>query len=150
MKFSTRTRYGLRFLIYLANESGDRYVQLGEVSEKEEISQKYLEQIVRLLKPSGVLLSARGVSGGYQLAKRPEEVNLETLIKYLEGDLAPVTCLRPEGASHEKAHEKAHKKASENCERAKNCPTLPMWKELGEIICSYLAGKTLADMMMKS
>lgn len=136
MKFSTRTRYGLRFLVYLAEHSRERYVQLGEVSESEGISQKYLEQIVRLLKPAGVLESARGVSGGYKLAREPEEVDLEMLINHLEGDLAPVSCLRP-GDDHS------------SCGQAKRCPTLPMWKELGELIRSYLAGKTLADMMMK-
>ncbi len=134
MKFSTRTRYGLRFLIYLGAEGGDRFVQLGEISEAEGISQKYLEQIIRLLKPAGILSSARGITGGYKLAVNPHEVTLERLFEVLEGDLAPIICLREE----------------EECERASRCSTLPMWLELEELVRSFLEKRTLGTLIEKA
>ncbi len=134
MKFSTRTRYGLRFLIYLGAEGGDRFVQLGEISEAEGISQKYLEQIIRLLKPAGILASARGITGGYKLAVKPDEVTLERLFEVLEGDLAPISCLREE----------------EGCERASRCTTLPMWMELEELVRDFLGKRTLASLITET
>jgi Rrf2 family protein len=131
MKFSTRTRYGLRFLIYLGAEGGDRFVQLGEISEAEGISQKYLEQIIRLLKPAGVLTSARGITGGYKLAVKPDEITLERLFEVLEGDLAPINCLR----------------VNDGCERASRCPTLPMWLELEELVRGFLGKRTLGTLI---
>jgi len=131
MKFSTRTRYGLRFLIYLGSEGGGRYVQLGEISEAEKVSQKYLEQIVRLLKPSGILDSARGVTGGYKIAVDPDKVRLDHLFELLEGDLAPINCLRED----------------EHCERASRCPTLPLWIELDDLVKNFLKERSLGDLI---
>ena len=76
MKFATRTRYGLRFLIRLASSPTDKLVQLGELAREENISPGYLEQIVRALRPLGILRSVRGAAGGYSLACKPEAVNL--------------------------------------------------------------------------
>lgn len=134
MKYSTRTRYGLRFLVYLGTEGGGRFVQLGEISEAEGISQKYLEQIVRLLKPAGILTSARGITGGYKLAMDPDEVTLERLFEVLEGDLAPISCLRED----------------EGCVRAKRCTTISMWEELEELVRGFLSARTLGQLVREA
>ncbi|HDQ15144.1 MAG TPA: Rrf2 family transcriptional regulator [Sediminispirochaeta sp.] len=131
MKYSTRTRYGLRFLVYLALVEEDRYVQLRELEQQERISLRYLEQIVRLLKPTGVLLSSRGKYGGYKLARNPEKISIAEMVSSLEGDLAPISCL-----SHQYS-----------CDRKPDCLTLPMWEELQEVINKYLRGKTLKDVV---
>jgi Rrf2 family protein len=131
MKYSTRTRYGLRLLVFLAKRGDKAYVQLREIQEKEAISLRYLEQIVRLLKPAGLLDSTRGKNGGYRLAKPPEEINLAEIVGFLEGDLAPISCLVPE----------------RECARRPDCPTLPMWLELQELIKNFLRNKYLADMI---
>lgn len=131
MKYSTRTRYGLRFLVFLALKNEDRFVQLSEVEAHEKISLRYLEQIIRLLKPSGTIISSRGKYGGYKLAKDPKEIKLDQVFSHLEGDLAPIACLAPD----------------QECYRHVDCPTLPMWQELQELINGYLAGKSLQDMV---
>ena len=130
MKYSTRTRYGLRLLVYMALKKDDGFIQLREVEKHEGVSLRYLEQIVRLLKPSGVLISSRGKYGGYRLSRSPDEIWLSDVVGYLEGDLAPVSCLSP-------GHE---------CSRRVDCPTLPMWQELQEVITGFLRGKSLADL----
>jgi Rrf2 family protein len=137
MKFSTRTRYGLRFLIYLGVNRGARYIQLGEISQAEGVSQKYLEQIIRLLKSSGLLDSARGVSGGYRLAADPETVSLEHLFELLEGDIAPISCLKNDTDSP-------------LCDRIEACPTLPMWKGMEKVIRDYLKTQTLASLIREA
>jgi Rrf2 family protein len=134
MKYSTRTRYGLRFLVYLALQSRERYVQLSEVAEMESISHKYLEQIVRLLRPSGLLRSQRGARGGYALAREAEKISLEEVFTYLEGDLAPVDC--PGGGT-------------DGCERYDHCTTAAMWRALEEHIRSFLRSYTLEDLAAK-
>ena len=134
MKYSTRTRYGLRFLVYLALHGRDRFVQLSEVEVHERISLRYLEQIVRMLKPSGVLESRRGKYGGYRLAKSAADIEVAGLVMYLEGDLAPVAFLG----------------SANKCRRSADCPTLPMWRELQEIIHTYLRNKSLQDLAEQS
>lgn len=131
MKYSTRTRYGLRLLVFLARKNGEDFVQLREIQEKEDISLRYLEQIVRLLKPAKVLQSSRGKYGGYRLARPPEQINLAEVVGYLEGDLAPISCLAPE----------------KECSRMDECATLPMWRELQDLILDFLRKKSLADMV---
>jgi len=131
MKYSTRTRYGLRFLVYLAMYGKDRYVQLSEIEKHEAISLRYLEQIIRMLKPSEVLQSQRGKYGGYMLSRPPEKIILSEVVRYLEGDLAPIACLGED----------------KECIRYADCPTLPMWKELQSIIISFLEKKTLKDIV---
>lgn len=90
MRFSTRTRYGLRFLLRLAAQPKDSLLQLGQVAREENISSGYLEQIVRALKPLGILRAVRGSGGGYALAKDPSEINMEDVFLHLEGEIAPV------------------------------------------------------------
>lgn len=131
MKFSTRTRYGLRFLVYLALQERTRFVQLSEVSGQEGISAKYLEQIVGLLRPSGILRSQRGARGGYALAREARHVNLEEIITFLEGDLRPIDC--PGGGDV-------------GCDRYGRCSTVEMWEELEEHLRAFLRSYTLEDL----
>lgn len=127
MRFSTRTRYGLRFLIRLAEQPIGARLQLAQVAREENISPGYLEQIVRALKPLGILRAVRGAGGGYSLAKSPEEINLEDIFLHLEGDISPVTCLE-EGNP---------------CKRQNCCSTRTFWRNLDEHVRLFLRGVTL-------
>jgi Rrf2 family protein len=130
MKFSTRSRYGVRFLVYLgANTNGP--VTLNEVSRNEKISIKYLEQIARILKPAGLLSVTRGSKGGYSLAKNPSKISLVELFEVLEGRIEPVACLCEDV----------------ECESREGCSTYDFWSGLDETIKSYLASKTLSQLV---
>lgn len=131
MKFSTRTRYGLRFLVRLAGSRPDRLLQLGELAREEGISAGYLEQIVRALKPLGILRSMRGATGGYALACVPESITLEQVILHLEGGLAPVACL-----------------ADMACSRESICSTRPFWEAMDEHMRVFLRNMTLHDLAL--
>ena len=131
MMISTRGRYALRVLVDLAErESGD-YVTLREIAERQEISEKYLESIVRDLVAAGFLEGLRGKGGGYRLGKRAEEMNAFEVLCATEGTLVPVACLE-EGCAP--------------CPRAGDCRTLPMWKGLDEVVKEYLGGFTIRDL----
>lgn len=132
MKFSTRTRYGLRFLIKLAASPSDKLLQLGELAREEGISPGYLEQIVRALKPLGILRSVRGAAGGYALACPPNQVNLEQIFQHLEGEIAPVSCLT----------------GQRPCTREGVCSTRPFWESLDTHIRIFLRGMTLHDLVL--
>lgn len=134
MRFSTRTRYGLRFLVQLAVKPPDQLVQLGDLAQKEGISAGYLEQIVRALKPLGILRTVRGAAGGYALACPPECVNLEQVFLHLEGSIAPVACLARE----------------DMCARASICSTRPFWEQLDEHMRSFLRGMTLHQLLLNA
>ena len=131
MKISTKGRYALRFMIELAANSGS-YMALKDVAEKQNISKKYLEQIVPLLNRSGMLLTNRGYQGGYKLAKHPSEYTVGEILRITEGSLAPVSCLETEPNS---------------CEKQSYCPSLEMWKGLYKVINDYLDGVTLQDLL---
>ncbi|MGE9984815.1 RrF2 family transcriptional regulator [Desulfovibrio sp. SGI.169] len=131
MRFSTRTRYGLRFLLRLAAQPRDSLLQLGQVAREENISSGYLEQIVRALKPLHILRAVRGSGGGYALAKAPSEINMEDVFLHLEGEIAPVRCLtkgRP-------------------CQREGQCSTRGFWKELDSHIRGFLHQRTLQEII---
>ncbi len=131
MKFSTRTRYGLRFLISLASSPQNRLIHLAELAKEEGISQGYLEHIVRSLKPLGIMRSTRGIGGGYALACDPQDINLEQVFLHLEGELSPVTCLTQSSA----------------CDRINACPTRPFWEQFDQHTRSFLRKMTLHDLM---
>lgn len=132
MKFSTRTRYGLRFLIKLAANPQGQLLQLGELAREEEISPGYLEQIIRALKPLGILRSVRGSAGGYALACPPEKVNLEMVFLHLEGGVAPIACLTEEY----------------RCPRMDVCCTRQFWEALDKHTRSFLRGVTLEQLVL--
>ena len=132
MLISTKGRYALRALVDMAENQGDRFVTLREIAERQEISEKYLEGIVKELVKNGVVTGLRGKGGGYRLRAAPEQINVGEILEYLEGGLAPVACLE-DGASP--------------CPRSAQCRTLSFWKGLDEAIRRYTGAYTLADLM---
>ena len=130
MRFSTRTRYGLRFLIRLASTQ-DLRLQLGVVAKEEKISSGYLEQIVRALRPLKILKAVRGVGGGYQLCKSPADIRLDDVIQALEGGISPVSCL------------------TSYCPRQEICTTREFWEDMDRHLRGYLHSKTLQDLVKK-
>lgn len=131
MRFSTRTRYGLRFLLRLAQQPDGSLVQLGQVAQEENISSGYLEQIVRALKPLDILFAVRGLGGGYRLARPASRINLEEVFARLEGEISPVSCLS--GGKH--------------CERQDTCTSRQFWHELDEHVRTFLRKRTLQDIL---
>ena len=130
---STRGRYALRILIDLAENQGeDGFLPLKDVAERQDISEKYLESIVKSLVQAKILKGTRGKGGGYRFVKQPAEVTLGDVLRLTEGDLSPVSCLE-DGVV--------------NCEMAEGCPTLPIWKRLDSLIQKFLDSVTLADLM---
>lgn len=130
MRFSTRTRYGLKFLIRLASTQ-DLRLQLGVVAKEEKISSGYLEQIVRALRPLKILKAVRGVGGGYQLCKSPADIRLDDVIQALEGGISPVSCL------------------TSYCPRQDICTTREFWEDMDRHLRGYLHSKTLQDLVKK-
>lgn len=131
MRFSTRTRYGLRFLLRLAAQPQGRLLQLGQVAHEENISPGYLEQIVRALRPMGILRAVRGSGGGYALSRPPSEINMEDVFQHLEGEISPVRCLG----------------GRETCRRAGRCSSRGFWHELDEHIRTFLQQRTLQEIL---
>lgn len=134
MKISTKGRYALRMLIDLAEHQNEGFIALKDIAERQNISKKYLEQIVPILNKSNMLLTNRGFQGGYKLARKPEQYKLGDILRYTEGDLAPVACLA---------------QSANQCGRCEDCPTLPIWKGLYDVINNYLDGITLQDILDK-
>lgn len=132
MMISTKGRYALRFLVDIGQNQGDGYVPLKDAAQRQGISEKYLEIIVKLLVQSKLLTALRGKSGGYRLKKAPEEYSLREILEITDGSLAPVACLE---------------NGENGCERHADCPTLPMWQGLDQVICDYMEQFTLADLM---
>lgn len=123
MRISTKGRYALRVMIDLARNGKDGYVKLQELSARQQISEKYLEGILGTLVRSKLLEGARGKGGGYRLKAKPEECSVWQILSLMETSVAPVACL--DGKANP-------------CPRAKNCVTLPVWKELDTMIRDYL------------
>ena len=134
MKFSTRDRYALRLMVELANRPND-LIPLKDISDKQRISLKYLEQIVTPLARVGLVKSERGSQGGYRLTKAPEEYTVGSILRLSEGSLAPVACLEQNPVE---------------CRRMAECRTLPMWRKLNTMINDYFDGITLADLVNTS
>jgi len=132
MKISTRGRYALRFMIDLAQHNNNEYIALKDISKRQDISIKYLEQITSLLSKFGLLLSVRGPQGGYKLSKTPEEYTVGEILQITEGNLAPVACLELD---------------KNTCPRKSYCHTLPLWEELSKVINDFLNSKTLQDLV---
>ncbi|MCD8238158.1 MAG: RrF2 family transcriptional regulator [Clostridiales bacterium] len=132
MMISTRGRYALRVMIDLGEREGQGFVALREISERQDISEKYLESIVKRLVKNGLVVGIRGKNGGYKLAKKPSEYTVAEILTAAEEVLAPVACLS----------------CGENtCERAESCKTLPMWKELQGVITDFFDGITLQGLI---
>lgn len=131
MKISTKGRYALRVMIDLAQNSNENFIALKEIAQRQDITVKYLEQIVALLNKAGFLETARGNNGGYKLARKPKEYIVGDILRATEGDLAPIFCLTEEGT----------------CQRKDKCKTYFFWKGLDDVINDYINSKTLEDLL---
>lgn len=132
MRISTKGRYALRLMIDLACQPGSAPVSLKDVAARQDISLKYLEQIVGLLGRAGFVHSVRGPQGGYRLARAPEKYTVGEILRLTEGNLAPVACLEdPEN----------------RCERCSHCGTVDFWTGLYTVINQYIDRFTLADLV---
>lgn len=129
---STKGRYALRLMLDLAQHRNDGYVALKDIAKRQDVSKKYLEQIVPLLNNAGVLRTTRGYQGGYMIADSPEKYTVGAILRITEGSLAPVSCLEDD---------------PNKCDRAEICMTLGVWKGLHKIITEYLDSITLQDII---
>ena len=132
MKISTKGRYALRLLVDLAEHGNSGFVALKDIAERQNISKKYLEQIVPMLSRSNILRTTRGFQGGYMLARSPESITVGEILRLTEGSLAPVACLEHDPIL---------------CERSDSCATLPVWQGLYRVITEYLDGINLQDIV---
>ena len=130
MKISTKGRYALKVMIDLAKHNNGDFIPLTEIAKREQISNKYLEQIVALLNKAGYLETLRGNNGGYKLAKAPKEYKIGDILRATEGDIAPIACIR-----------------EEKCAQSQNCSTYKFWDGLDKVINDYIDSKTLEDML---
>ena len=134
MQLSTKGRYAVRAMFDLSLYSKGEPVPLSRISEREEISLHYLEQLFNKLRKGGVVESVRGPSGGFRLAKKPSEITVEEIIRIVEGPIMPVACIE-------------HKHKDHICHRADKCVTHILWKRLGKNIAEFLASVTLQDLV---
>ncbi len=134
MKLSTRTRYGTRALVELAMAWPHRLVSVREIAERQDISAKYLEQIMTPLRAAGLVESSRGLHGGYELARPPDKVRLIDVYRALEGPVAPVDCVDEPGS----------------CPMEDVCPSRDTWVEMQESISEVLESTTLQDLAEKT
>lgn len=123
MKISTKGRYAVRVMLDLALNDRGACIKVKEIAARQEISEKYLEQIIAVLNRAGYVKSARGAQGGYRLARAPEEYTVGMILRLTEGSMAPVACLE-EGAPE--------------CARCSTCDTLGVWKELYQAVFNAL------------
>ena len=132
MKISTKGRYALRLMLDLAfNYTGD-YITIKNIAKRQEISEKYLEQLITQLNKAGFVKSARGAQGGYMLAKTPEEYTIGEILRIMEGNLAPAPCI-----------------GDVPCLRASECVTLEIWQQLQDAINNVIDNITLADLVTR-
>lgn len=129
MMITTKGRNALKIMIELARREGEGFVSLNDIAESQKESVKYLEASAAQLSAAGFVVSARGKSGGYKLARPAKDYSVAEILTAGEGSLAPVSCL------------------ISGCENADTCQTLPLFKELDEVIMNFLNSKTLADLI---
>lgn len=132
MKISTRGRYSLRMMIDLAQHYNEGFIALKDISTRQNISKKYLEQIVPFLNRSYLLNANKGHMGGYQLSRQPSEITVREILECAEGSLTPVSCMD---------------NTPNSCENSAGCLTLPIYKGLYDVILQYLDGITLLDII---
>lgn len=132
MKISTKGRYALRLMLDLAINNTGEFIPLKNVSERQNISVKYLEQIITTLVKAGFVKGLRGSKGGYKIAKKPEDYTVGMILRLTEGSLAPVACLDDD---------------VNTCERCDDCITLKLWRDLYNAINNVVDNVTLADLI---
>ncbi|UCG78796.1 MAG: Rrf2 family transcriptional regulator [Nitrospirota bacterium] len=131
LRLSTKGQYGVRAMYEIALGHPDTVVNIRTISDRQDVSVSYLEQILHKLKNAGLITSVKGPGGGYKLAKRPEEITIGAIVSELEGPVAITSCLDP----------------SEGCVRVEKCVTHLLWKSLGQQIERFLDTITLADLV---
>lgn len=132
MKISTKGRYALRLMVDLAAHGGENHpVSLRDVAGRQNLSDKYLEQIVTPLSRAGLVRSVRGAGGGYLLTRTPTEYTVGDILRPLEGDLAPVECATDEAF----------------CDRCGDCVTIELWQEIHRAVSAVVDGTTLDDLV---
>lgn len=129
MRLSTRGRYGTRLMVDLAQHYVDGPVPLTEIAKRQDLSAKYLEQLIILLKGAGLIRSTRGRRGGYTLARKPEEISVGQIVEILEGGLDLVDCVTE----------------PELCDRSPECPTRQIWAGMSDLLKKQLFSITLKD-----
>ncbi len=134
MLISTKGRYSLRVMVDLAEHQSDGYIPLKTIAERQEISEKYLESIIKLLVKAKLLEGLRGKGGGYKLTRAPDQYTVGSVLRLTEETLAPVACLEPGAAV---------------CPRMATCRTLPLWQGLDRVISDYVDNITVADLMRR-
>ena len=132
MMISTKGRYALRIMADVAQHDGEMPVSVREIAQRQDISDKYLEQIITQLSRAGLVKSARGAQGGYMLAKEPQEYTVGEILRLLEGNLAPVACVDD---------------TKEACTRADECVTMEVWREIKDAVNKVVDNITLADLV---
>lgn len=132
MKISTKGRYALRLMLDLALHDNDAPVRIKDIAARQDISDKYLEQIISSLNKAGYVKSIRGPQGGYKLAKDTSGYTVGMILRLTEGSLAPVACLDDE---------------VNQCDRQETCATLKLWQQLDDAIKSVVDTVTLADLV---
>ena len=135
MIVSTKGRYALRVMVYLALHSTEEHIPLKEIAEDEGISQKYLESIMTILSKAGLVDAVHGKGGGYRLNRAPGEYTVGSVLKLTEGSLAAVSCTTQGPAA---------------CSRSTCCQTKPMWDKLDAMIDQFFEGITLADLLQEA
>ena len=134
MLISTKGRYALRVMADLAGHPQEGYIPLKEIAGRQEISEKYLEAIIKVLVKARMLSGVRGKGGGYRLNRSPDQYTVGEILRLTEESLAPVGCLEENAPP---------------CARAAGCVTLPLWQGLDRVIREYLDGVTLADLLRR-
>lgn len=129
---STKARYALRVMIDLALHQQENYIPLKEIAKRQEISEKYLEIILKMLVKHKMLVGLRGKGGGYKLTRKPKEYVIGEIIELTDGPLAPVACLVPD---------------AEKCPRKDSCITLPLWQKYDTLVHDFFYGITLDDLI---
>lgn len=132
MKISTKGRYALLLMMDIAANGGEKPVSIKEIAKRQEISDKYLEQIISILNNAGFVRSVRGPQGGYVLRRKPEEYTAGMILRLTEGSLAPVACVEEDGIT---------------CERMENCAIFELFERLNEAISKVVNEVTLADLV---
>lgn len=132
MKISTKGRYALRLMIDLATYNTGQPVSIKDIAKRQEISEKYLEQIIAILNRAGFVKSVRGAQGGYMLKREPKEYTVGMILRLTEGDLAPVPCVGSE---------------SDECERRNGCVTVRVWEEINNAINGVVDSITLETLL---
>lgn len=130
MIVSTKGRYALRVMIDLAEHPTEGFIPLREIAQRQEISEKYLEIILKLLVRAQLVVGLRGKGGGYRLNRSPEQYTVGEILRCTEDSLAPVACLEH---------------TTNVCPRASHCSTLPMWEKLDKLLSNFFDGITIAD-----